>query len=78
MMLLAIAVSILLSLLAHVLLHGRVDEELLSDRVSSQLPPELVAKALNVIEVGGVVDDSVVVLLQLTVVFGDGFGDSRR
>jgi len=56
---------------AHVLFKGGIDNELFTYRVTSELPGELVPEALLMIMVGGV-DDLIVVLLQLTVVFGYG------
>lgn len=62
------------ALVAHMRLKSGIDYQLFGDRVARQLPSELVSKALLVIGVIGV-DDFVVVLLELSVVFGDDFGD---
>lgn len=74
MMLLAVILGHLPALLAKMCLKGRVHEQLLSDRVPSQLPGELVAKLLLMLLVRRV-DDLVVVLLQLLVILLDGVRD---
>jgi hypothetical protein len=68
----------LLSLVAEVLLHGRVDEQFLSDGMTSQLPDKLVAEPLLVVVVVRVVDDLVVVLFEFFVIMGDGLGNTGR
>jgi hypothetical protein len=52
MVLLAIIFGHLMSLLTHVLLKGRVDNQLFGDGMARQLPGELVAEALLVVMVG--------------------------
>ena len=68
----------LLALVAEVLLHGRVDDQFLSDGVAGQFPGELVAEALLVVVVVRVVDYFIVVLLEFAVIMSDGLCDAGR
>jgi hypothetical protein len=56
MVLLPIALSVLFSLFAHVLLHGGIDEQFFGDGVAGELPGELVAVAGLVVDVIRVVN----------------------
>lgn len=67
-----------LSFLAHEFLHCRIDHQFFPDGMPSELPREVVRIALLVVEVVRVVDDLVIVLFKLSVVFFDGFRDGRH
>lgn len=71
MVLPAILVGHVLALFTEVLLESRVHNEFLADRVAGELPGELVTIADLSVPVGGI-DDLVIILLQLTVVFRYG------
>jgi hypothetical protein len=75
--LLAIVFSHLFAFFAEILLERRVDDQLLCDGVAGQFPGELVAEALLVVMVAGVVDRLVVVLSQLSMVLLDGVGKTH-
>lgn len=72
MMLLPISVSTCYSLGTHVLFEGRVNKEFLCDGVTGKLPCELVAVALLVVNVIGVVYNFIVVGFKLAVVLCNG------
>jgi hypothetical protein len=61
MMLFAVVFGYLLTLVPELLLESRVDDHFLCYGVASQLPGELVAEALLVVIVSGVVDHLIVV-----------------
>jgi hypothetical protein len=72
-MLLAVFLSMVVALLAaYVLLHSRIDQQLLGYRVPGKLPSELVAISCLVIDIIGI-DHLVIALLELTVVCGNYF-----
>jgi hypothetical protein len=72
-MLLAVLLGVFMALLStNVLLHSRVDEQLLGYRVSGKLPGKLVAESCLVVDIVRV-DDLVVVRLELTMVLDDDF-----
>jgi hypothetical protein len=75
--LLAVTLGNFFALLTEILLEGRVDDQLLTNRVASKFPCELVAVALLVVGIGGV-DDFVIVLLELAVILGECLGNSRH
>lgn len=75
MMLLAVFLSMCPALSVwHVMLHRRVNNYLFGNGVAGELPDELVAPALLVFIVAGV-DNLIVILMELSVVVGDGFGE---
>lgn len=75
MMLLAVLVSMRPALsMWHVMFHRRVNNYLLSNGVAGELPDELVAPALLVFIIVGV-HNLIVILVELSVVVGDGFGE---
>ena len=75
MMLLAVFLSMCPALsMWHVMLHRRVNNYLFGNGVAGELPDELVAPALLVFIVAGV-DNLIVILMELSVVVGDGFGE---
>ena len=75
MMLLAVFLSMCPALsMWHVMLHRRIHNYLFGNGVAGELPDELVAPALLVFIVAGV-DNLIVILMELSVVVGDGFGE---
>ena len=75
MMLLAVFLSMCPALsMWHVMLHRRVNNYLFGNGVAGELPDELVAPALLVFIVAGV-DNLIIILMELSVVVGDGFGE---
>jgi hypothetical protein len=58
------------TLVAQILLERRIDNELLTHRMPSKLPRELISKSCLVVMIVRV-DHFIVVLLQLPMVFGD-------
>ena len=58
----------------NILLHGRIDNEFLTNRVTSKLPGELVLPANLVLVIFGV-EDIVVVLIELSVIMLDDIAD---
>lgn len=71
--LLPISVCTCYSLGTQVLFKGRVNKEFLCDGVAGKLPGELVAVALLVVNVIGVVDHFIVVGFKLAVILCDCF-----
>ena len=75
MMLFAVSLSMCPALFTwHVMLHRRVNNYFLSNGVASELPDELIAPALLVFIIFGV-HNLIVILAELPVVVGDGFGE---
>jgi len=72
-MLLSISVCTRYSLGTHVLFEGWVNKEFFCDGVAGKLPGELVAVALLVVNVIGVIDYFIVVGFKLAVILCDGF-----
>lgn len=78
MVLLTVLVGMCLALGTYVLLHGRVNEQLFSDRVPGELPCKLVAEASYVVDIIRVVDDLIVARLEGAMVLSDSLTDSRH
>lgn len=75
---LSITLGHFLALAPQILLERRIHNQLFADRVTSELPDELVSVPLLVVVIALVVDHLIVVLLQLAVVLLDGLGNARH
>lgn len=71
MMLLAVTFCVLFALFSHVLLHCRINQQFLCNRVAGKLPGKLVAPARCVVQIIRVIYNLLVVSLKFMMVIGD-------